>query len=124
MVLNGVDNEMIPDLGTFKLPNFNMKPIGPHSCGSFEVWVPKQYFVQVLSWFMLNRGDLSILLHPLTPTEIQDHFERNMWLGAPFKVDPFVLSDDSGPITSEYPELKLGYNYDKNSKYAPANWVS
>ena len=124
VVLNGIGNEILPDLDTSKLFDFNMKPVGPHPCGSFEVWVPKQYFVKVLSWFMLNRGNLSVLLHPLTPQALKDHFERSMWLGHPFKIDPTVLKDETGPfMKSEHPELKLGYAYDKDSPYAPNNWL-
>merc|ERR1719203_2732665 len=79
VVLVGVNDTLLPGLNTSNVPLFNMNPIGPHPCGSFEVWTPAQYFLPVLSWFMMNRGELSILLHPLTENAIEDHYGRAMW---------------------------------------------
>eukprot|EP01079_Euglenida_sp_SAG-EU17-18_P008876 gene8876-1593_t len=68
-ILPGTNTSVVPALDTSRLPVFNLGPIGPHPCGSFEVWVPFQYVPHVLSWLALNRGELSVLGHPLTVSE-------------------------------------------------------
>jgi len=44
----------------------NMDPMGPHPVGSYEIWVPQETFNAVFSYLCMNRGNLSILVHPLT----------------------------------------------------------
>uniref|UniRef100_A0A0W0FZS4 Dopa-dioxygenase n=1 Tax=Moniliophthora roreri TaxID=221103 RepID=A0A0W0FZS4_MONRR len=44
----------------------NTDPIGPHPVGSYEIWVPAETFSSVFSYLCMNRGNLSILVHPLT----------------------------------------------------------
>ncbi|KAJ3251032.1 hypothetical protein HK103_002928 [Boothiomyces macroporosus] len=88
----------------------NYEPVGPHPIGSFETWVPIEYFAEAYSFFLLNRGELSVLLHPLTREEQRDHTERAVWLGKPIplKVDVLPVLSDTEP--RQYPELGLGYS--------------
>ena len=88
----------------------NMHPIGPHPVGSYEVWCPREYLAEVMDFFMRRRGELTILIHPLSRHDIQDHFNRNMWLGSPIAIDGTVLVEDYGHPPFQYPELKLGYS--------------
>ena len=122
VVLTGVNSSVLPDLDESEVPYFNMHPIGPHPCGSFEVWTPAQYLEKAMSWLMMNRGELTVLLHPLTTNEIEDHYARAMWLGPPYRLD-FTQLDAEGGDPPQYAELQLGYNYNANSKYAPQNWL-
>lgn len=98
VVCNGVTEEMLPGLDTSKIPLFNTKPMGPHPMGSFEVWCPQEYFAKAMSFFMLKRGELSILIHPLSRHEIEDHTNRAMWLGPSTRIDLTVLEPDLGII--------------------------
>ena len=66
VVLDGVTDDMLPGLNVTKIPSINFVPIGPHPIGSYEVWVSAQYIAQAMSWFMLNRGELTIMFHPVT----------------------------------------------------------
>ncbi|KAG0221867.1 hypothetical protein BGW41_006464 [Actinomortierella wolfii] len=86
----------------------NMTPVGPHPIGSYEVWVPREDFARAYSWFVLNRGPHSVLIHPLTRDVVADHSTRAAWLGTPVPLDLSGLSP-LDHITSQYPELKLGY---------------
>ena len=64
-----------------------------------------------MSHMMLNRGETSIMLHPLSVHCIEDHTGRLMWMGVPFNLDRTVLSfDDPECDGLQYPELKLGYS--------------
>ncbi len=56
---------------------------------------------------MRRRGELSILVHPLTEHAIEDHTGRAMWLGPSYRPNLNVLTGSDDP---QYPELGLGYN--------------
>ncbi|KAH7479343.1 hypothetical protein PRNP1_008857 [Phytophthora ramorum] len=108
-VCNGVTGKELPGLEG-KPPPFNLGPVGPHLSGSFETWAPAESFAQVLSWFTLHRGSLSILVHPLTRYEREDHTTHAMWLGTPWVVDLDVLREDLVTPPLQYPELGYGYS--------------
>lgn len=96
-VCHGVDESVLPGFNsTGDVPPVNMGPMGPHPAGSFEVWVPAEHLGLVTSFMMLNRGETSLLLHPLTRHCVEDHSGRIMWMGVPFNIDLTVLAvDDS-----------------------------
>jgi len=85
----------------------NTEPIGPHPIGSFEVWVPSETFASVFSYLSLNRGNLSILVHPLTREPRRDHEHRCAWLGTPLPLDLSALPV-TGDLPLQYSSLKLG----------------
>ncbi|KAI9059763.1 hypothetical protein FKP32DRAFT_1657251 [Trametes sanguinea] len=88
----------------------NTDPIGPHPVGSYEIWCPSESFVSVYSYLCLNRGNLSVLIHPLTREERKDHEIRQAWLGPPFPLDLSTLPVKSDEIPFQYASLKLGYS--------------
>ncbi|KAM0749823.1 hypothetical protein T439DRAFT_326719 [Meredithblackwellia eburnea MCA 4105] len=88
----------------------NTSPIGPHPVGSYEIWVPKESFADVYSYLALNRGELSILIHPLTKQERLDHSHRNSWMGPSFPLNLDVLPVESDSVPLQYPSLQLGYS--------------
>jgi len=110
VVLPGITNEILPEINESEIPHINTDPIGPHPCGSFETWVPKEYLNQAMSFFMQRRGELTILIHPLTRYSNEDHAARNMWLGPPMRLDFTALPEDVGKTPLQYAELKLGYS--------------
>lgn len=84
-----------------KLNAINNAPRGPHPIGSFETWVPAEALGDVLGWFMLHRGNLSILLHPLTTLEVRDHTSRSMWLGQSMPLDLSALRNELPAVPSQ-----------------------
>ena len=110
VVFPGIDNTILPRVNTSNIPVVNDEPKGPHPVGSFEVWTPKESIAEAMSFFMLRRGDLSILFHPLTPNPVEDHTGRVMWLGPPFRLDLTVLCEHCPEDSPQYKELKLGYS--------------
>ncbi len=56
-------------------------PIGPHPMAMFEANFPTEHFSEVVIWLMQNRGNLNILVHPLTGDDYIDHTDAVMWLG-------------------------------------------
>lgn len=88
----------------------NYTPVGPHPIGSYEVWCPWEYFAKAYNWFLLKRGDLSVLVHPLTKFEILDHTERAVWMGKSYSLKLDALTWEYDEIPLQYPELGLGYS--------------
>ncbi|QRW00865.1 DOPA 4,5-dioxygenase [Ceratobasidium sp. AG-Ba] len=88
----------------------NTDPIGPHPTGSYEIWVPSESFASVYSYLCQHRGELSILVHPLTREENRDHEFRNSWMGPSFPLNLDTLSIRLEEIPLQYPLLKLGYS--------------
>jgi len=88
----------------------NLEPIGPHPAGSYEIWCPKESFASVFSYLTLNRGELSVLVHPLTREERKDHDTRKTWMGPPYRLDLDFLPVFAAEVPSQYHSLKLGYS--------------
>ncbi|KAI0303325.1 DOPA-like domain-containing protein [Multifurca ochricompacta] len=91
----------------------NIAPIGPHPVGSYEIWCPSESFAPLFSYLCMNRGDLSILVHPLTKEERKDHEIRNAWIGPSFPLDLSTLPVKSKKVPLQYPSLRLGYSSEK-----------
>ncbi|KAF9384692.1 hypothetical protein CPB97_005459 [Podila verticillata] len=89
----------------------NPGPVGPHVLGSFELWCPIEGFARLFSWFTLNRGNHSVLIHPLTKEILIDHTERAIWMGQPLPLDFDIFEEDvAEDLPLEHPELGLGYS--------------
>ncbi|KAG8885973.1 hypothetical protein FRB97_008511 [Tulasnella sp. 331] len=88
----------------------NEDPVGPHPVGSYEIWCPLESFASVYSYLALNRGNLSILIHPLTRDERADHEVRNAWMGPSFPLNLDTLPVRSDDVPLQYPSLRLGYS--------------
>ena len=109
VVCNGVTSDILPGLEDSKVPHFNTEPMGPHPVGSFEVWTPREFLADMLTFMMYKRGSLSVLVHPLGRTEVRDHTSDAMWLGPSYRLDISPLNPDGGD-DPQYPELGLGYS--------------
>lgn len=92
------------------LETVNHEPRGPHPIASYEVWVPWEYFAKAYSFFLLNRKELNILLHPLTQLEKRDHTERAVFIGENVPLNIDVLSEFLEKVPAQYVHLGLGYS--------------
>lgn len=61
----------------------NDAPVGPHPVSQFAAIFKPDAFQTVVSWLMLNRRGLDILIHPLTDDMVDDHSVYALWLGSP-----------------------------------------
>jgi DOPA 4,5-dioxygenase len=66
-----------------QLGRWHDRPIGPHPAAMYQVAFPIDEFRRLVPWLMLNRSGLSILVHPSTGDDYDDHARFALWLGAP-----------------------------------------
>ncbi len=62
-------------------------PRGPHVQNMFGLDIPKDQFLAVLEFLIVNHGRHSILFHPVTDNELLDHTHHALWLGQPQALD-------------------------------------
>lgn len=60
---------------------FHEKPVGPHPRFSYQVHFRNDQLASLISWLTLNRGDLTVFVHPNTGEALEDHRDRAVWLG-------------------------------------------
>ncbi|MEN2425194.1 DOPA 4,5-dioxygenase family protein [Chromobacterium vaccinii] len=66
---------------------------GPHPCGAYQLAFDAAQFGELVPWLMLNRGELDILVHPLSGDDVEDHSDFAMWLGQPLDLDIAYLRE-------------------------------
>jgi len=65
---------------------------GPFPVGEWSMFVPVGYIDLILPWFAQNRNGLSVLIHPNTGYEYEDHSIWSFWNGNewPLNMDIFT----------------------------------
>lgn len=64
-----------------RIGNWHDEPVGPHPTAMYQVAFPVEEFARFVPWLMLNRGGLSVLVHPETDDAYADHSAHALWLG-------------------------------------------
>lgn len=63
------------------------QPVGPHPKAMYQVAFEPDQFANILPWLMLNRAGLSVLVHPRTGNDVEDHETNPLWLGPQLVLD-------------------------------------
>jgi DOPA 4,5-dioxygenase len=66
-------------------------PVGPHPVANLQIIFTTAEFAEFVPWLMLNRGELDVLIHPLSDDSVDDHSRYAMWLGSPVPLRLDVL---------------------------------
>jgi aromatic ring-cleaving dioxygenase len=74
-----------------QLGRWHDQPVGPHPTAMYQVAFAVGEFPRLVPWLMLNRGALTVLVHPETGDEYTDHSAFAMWLGPPLPLKLEVL---------------------------------
>jgi aromatic ring-cleaving dioxygenase len=74
-----------------QLGRWHDEAVGPHPISMYQVAFAAAEFPRLVPWLMLNRGELSILVHPLSGDAYLDHAEFALWLGTPVPLRLDVL---------------------------------
>ena len=60
---------------------------GPHPAAAFEVHFEEKHYPGIRSFFAEHRGALTVLIHPLTGHDENDHSIEAEWLGPALNLD-------------------------------------
>ena len=74
-----------------KLGRWHDALVGPHPQSMYQIAFPREMLEKFLPWLMLNRDDLTILLHPETGHPRADHTAHAVWFGAVLALRTEVL---------------------------------
>lgn len=71
---------------------YREKESGPHPVAQFEVdtFTPHETGA-LFCWLAVNRGPLSVLVHPNTSSAMRDHTEFASWMGTPYPLNSDIL---------------------------------
>ncbi|HYZ31426.1 MAG TPA: DOPA 4,5-dioxygenase family protein [Crenalkalicoccus sp.] len=64
------------------LGRWHDQPVGPHPQPMYQVAFSPELFATLVPWIALNRGGLTVLVHPETGRQRADHLRHAIWLGA------------------------------------------
>ena len=79
-----------------RLGRWRDQPVGPHPVPMYQVAFAPDQFPKVVPWLMLNRAELTVLVHPETGDQIADHTINALWLGQVLELDiEFLRHSDS-----------------------------
>jgi aromatic ring-cleaving dioxygenase len=70
-------------------------PVGPHPQPMYQVKFGPDQFARIVPWLMLNRGGLTVLIHPNTGDAYHDHAENALWLGEKLTLRLDVLRENN-----------------------------
>jgi aromatic ring-cleaving dioxygenase len=65
-----------------RLGRWHDEPVGPHPQAMYQIAFEPDHLPAILPWLMLNRSELTILVHPETGDDYADHARHSLWLGA------------------------------------------
>ena len=71
----------IADRFLVQLGSWRDTPIGPHAAPMYQIAFAPDLFPTLVPWLMLNRQNLTILLHPNTGHPRPDHQIHAIWYG-------------------------------------------
>lgn len=83
--------ERIGALFAVTLGRWHDAPVGPHSQPMYQIAFAPEEFAGLVPWLMLNREGLSILVHPETGNDYEDHAASSLWLGPPLPLNLDIL---------------------------------
>jgi aromatic ring-cleaving dioxygenase len=72
-----------------KLGRWHDELVGPHPQSMYQIAFPRRMLATFAPWLMLNRDNLTVLLHPETGNDYRDHTAHACWFGAvlPLRVE-------------------------------------
>ncbi len=78
-----------------QLGRWHDNPVGPHPTSMYQAAFPVAEFPRLVPWLMLNRSGLTVLVHPLTGDDYEDHATYPLWLGSPLPLKLEILKRGS-----------------------------
>jgi len=85
--------EWIEQKFTVRMGRWHEEKVGPHPQAMYQVAFANDQFSSLVPFIALNRMGLTVLVHPNTGRDRDDHALRAMWFGAVLPLDLSVLHD-------------------------------
>jgi DOPA 4,5-dioxygenase len=64
-----------------EMGRFHERLVGPHPRWSYQIAFKPALFAEIVPWLMLNRGELTVFLHPNTEDDLKDHRDYPVFMG-------------------------------------------
>lgn len=64
-----------------EMGRFHEREVGPHPRWSYQVQFLPALFSEIVPWLAINRGDLTVFIHPNSGDELKDHRDHAIWMG-------------------------------------------
>jgi len=80
-----------------RLGRWHDAPVGPHPTSMYQVAFAVEELPTLVPWLMLNRDGLSVLVHPVTGDDYEDHARFALWLGTPLPLRLEMLRQRPDP---------------------------
>jgi aromatic ring-cleaving dioxygenase len=74
-----------------RLGRWHDRPVGPHPRWSYQIVFAPDIFATLVPWLALNRGGLTVFVHPNTGDALPDHRDHAIWLGEKAALDLAAL---------------------------------
>ncbi len=79
-----------------KMGRMHQQPVGPHPDSSCQLAFKPPVFATLVPWLAMHRAGLVVFVHPISDSDLLDHRDRAMWMGAARPLDLTVLADAPG----------------------------
>ncbi|SAL09666.1 DOPA 45-dioxygenase [Caballeronia sordidicola] len=80
------------------LGRWHDSPIGPHARPMYQVAFAPNEFGRFVPWLMVNRQELTVLVHPNTGHPKADHLDHPIWMGVALEIlNLHLLPEREGP---------------------------
>ena len=80
--------------GAIRLGRWYDKNIGPHTRSMYQVAFHRTIFPEIVPWLALNRGGLTVLIHPESGDSLADHTNHAMWMGEVLEINRDIFDKD------------------------------
>lgn len=77
--------------GEARVGRFHRQPVGPHTSGSFQVYLTVDEKDKASNWLTQELGGLSAIIHELSGDNYRDHTENVMWFGKKQPIDVSIF---------------------------------
>jgi len=87
--------EWVEQKFTVRMGRWHEEKVGPHPQAMYQILFENDQFARLVPFIALNRQDLTVLVHPNTKRERDDHTKYAMWFGAVLPLDLSVLREQA-----------------------------
>jgi aromatic ring-cleaving dioxygenase len=85
--------EWVESRFSVRMGRWHDEPVGPHVRGMYQVAFTPDIFPALVPFVMMNRMDLTVLLHPQSGRPRDDHTLNAVWMGEVLPVKAEVLKE-------------------------------